>query len=197
MEARNQWRRMPTQSQVSASVSGAMAANLGDTASHASSDSQSRGESIMPRLRVEHWFVSYAGHAFVKAQTVIYLHPPSRVAHVGQVEGVVSQIPQPREADIERRRYSIGGRAAILRAKVEISTMPFRVDVHDIVEPGVLGWRLDVLGLQLLVNKFFCLCLDDRLHGIRRLWVSWRSVSPGPISLRHLLCLPAGWDGNP
>jgi len=131
------------------------------------------------------------------------LPPPARMAHIGHVEPAllayaagVFQASKPR---VEKRRQCIWTRTGILGTEIEVVTMPFGVDVNNIVPLRILGWGLNVFRLQDSVYQFYCLYFHSHLDGIRYFGLWW-AVNPRFLShriLKVICCLQTKRNSHP
>jgi len=128
------------------------------------------------------------------------LPPPARMAHVGQVEPAllayaagVFQTSKPR---VEKRRQCIWTRTGVFGTEIEVVTMPFGVDVNNIVPLRILGWGLNVFRLQDSVYQFYCLYFHSHLDGIRHFGLWW-AVNPRLLSHLILKVNPRPFDSHP
>jgi hypothetical protein len=131
---------------------------------------------------------------------MLYLPPFACMAHVGQVEPALStytacvfQVGKPR---LEIRRHCIRARAGVFGTEIKIVTMPFGVDVNDIVPLRVLRRGLNVFRLQDSVYQFCSLCFQFHLHGIGHFGLRW-AVDPHFLSHRILKVNPKPFDSHP
>ena len=128
------------------------------------------------------------------------LPPPPRMAHVGQIEPALSTytagVFQAGKPCVKKRRQCIGARTGILRTEIEVVTMPFSVEVNDIIPTRILGWGLNVFQLQDSVCQFCCLCLHFHLDAIRQFWLGW-TVNPRLLPHRVLKVNTRPFDSHP
>ena len=75
----------------------------------------------------------------------IDLDPLACVAHERKVEVIaIAGVFQPSELMLEEGRECVRARHSILGAEVEVMAIPLGIDVHDVIEVGILRWRLDM-----------------------------------------------------
>ena len=122
------------------------------------------------------------------------------MAHVGQVEPALSTynagVFQASKPCVEKRRQCIWTRTGVFGAEIEVVTMPFGVEVNDIIPTRILGWGLNVFQLQDVVYQCHCLCLHSHLDGIRHFWLWW-TVNPRLLSHRVLKVNTRPFDSHP
>jgi len=140
---------------------------------------------------------------FLNCQAVSDLPPFACMAHVGQVEMPLStyatSVFQAGKPRLEIRRYYIRAWTSILGAEIEVVTMPFGVNVNNIVPLRILGWGFNVFRLQDSVYQFCRLSLQFGLDSIGHFWLWW-AVNPDFLShriLKVICCLQTKRHSHP
>jgi hypothetical protein len=116
----------------------------------------------------------------IKRQVGEEFYPLPGVPHIREAKGLVSQILQPCESAFKKLRYSIRKRAPVSSAEIEIASIPLGIDVNNVVEPGILRRRLDVLWFQCGLDQMISFCLNVGLDAFGHLVLelSWRARPP-------------------
>lgn len=98
-------------------------------------------------------FFSNRLEALLQGEVKEYLGPLAGVPHIGEIEPVPSLVSHPSKARLECWGDSVRVRAGIGCAEVEIALVPLREEIGDVVELGLLGRRLHVLGPETVVYE--------------------------------------------
>ena len=86
--------------------------------------------------------------AFIQRKEPVKHDPFAVMSHERQIELAAAHEFHAGKLGLERWRNRRGARASVGGNKVEGTSVPFRRYVDDVVEPGLLRWRLNEFGLQ-------------------------------------------------
>ena len=97
---------------------------------------------------------------FVESKVGVHLPPFPSVPEVRKVEAPVPRVLQPSKTDIEERGNTVRPGSGILGHEVVTASPPLRVDIDEVVEPRLLGRRLNIRRFDVTLNKPIALRRD-------------------------------------
>lgn len=110
--------------------------------------------------------------ALIQRQILKDFEPLLSVPHVSDVEFPISNVLEPDKFRFKVLRDRIRTRAVVLRAEVKVATIPFTVDVHDVIPLRIFGGWFDEICLQEAFYELISFLLNFGLEIIRHLGLS-------------------------
>jgi hypothetical protein len=122
------------------------------------------------------------------------------MAHIGKVEQALptctAHVFQASKPRLEIRRHCIRAWTGILGTEIKAVSMPFGVNINNVVPLCLLGWGFNVLRLQNSVYQFCCFRPNFRPDGIRHFGLGW-AVNPYLLSHQILKVNPRPFNSHP
>ena len=109
------------------------------------------------------------------------------MSHKRDIEAAIPNVLQSSKLVFEVGRDGIGARTVILGTEVEVVTVPFGVDVYNVVEASIFRRRLDVLRFENGFNEFLSLLLQVSFDTLRYFGFGsfgW-TIDPSLLSFCH------------